>query len=236
MTAHHTKKEEPNAGQESEHIQDNQPHSNENHNKNTHHHTHEHQADSSAAKHPHKPHKEEQEQTVDAAVVNEPEVITPEQLLAQKDAEIAAAQDKFLRLNAEYQNYRRRVLKDIAVAKTIVLEDTLMPFLQVFDYLTMAMSAAAASDNINSIREGLKMIMNEYQKAMDELGVAKIDALGTAFNPELHEALAHEVSEDPEGKVIKQWNYGYKLGEKLLRPAKVVVSSGPEQKDQAEKQ
>ena len=72
------------------------------------------------------------------------------------------------------------------------------------------------------------MIMNEYQKAMDELGIIKVNAVGEKFNPELHDALAHEASDDvPEGKVIKQWNCGYKLGERLLRPAKVVVSSGP---------
>lgn len=163
-----------------------------------------------------------------------PATVTVEAKLAQMAGEIVAAQDKFLRLQAEYQNYRKRVLKDIAVAKSIVLEDTIMPFLQVFDYLNMAFDAAANSDNIASIREGLKMIMNEYQKAMDELGVQKINALDQTFDPAMHEALAHESSEKPEGKVIKQWNYGYKLNEKLLRPAKVVVSSGPDKKTDKE--
>ena len=67
----------------------------------------------------------------------------------------------------------------------------------------------------------------EFKKAIDELSLVRIDTVGQKFDPELHEAVAHEVSEAPEGEVIKQWSCGYKLGERLIRPAKVVVSSGP---------
>lgn len=246
MTAHHNKSEEVNINNDDEHSKNVHAHSA----------THaKHSGDANDAEpettakhghgHSHKTHKETtsveavpvENDNVDAvdAQTSEPTATdTVEAKLAQMAGEIAAAQDKFLRLHAEYQNYRKRVLKDIAVAKSIVLEDTIMPFLQVFDYLNMAFDAATNSDNIASIREGLKMIMNEYQKAMDELGVQKINALDQTFDPAMHEALAHESSEKPEGKVIKQWNYGYKLGEKLLRPAKVVVSSGPDKKTDKE--
>lgn len=157
-----------------------------------------------------------------------PVEVSPEQRIASLEEELAAAHDRHLRLQAEYQNYRKRVSKDISTARFLAMAESAMPFLQVCDYLNMAMGAAETSDNLDAIRQGLKMIMAEYQKAMDELGIIKVNAVGEKFNPELHDALAHEASDDvPEGKVIKQWNCGYKLGERLLRPAKVVVSSGP---------
>lgn len=166
---------------------------------------------------------------------NLPVEITPEQRIANLEEELAAVNDRTLRLQAEYQNYRKRVSKDISTARYIAMTDAIMPFLQVLDYLNMAMTAAETSDNLDAIRQGLKMIMSEYQKAMNELGVEKVDALGAKFNPELHEALANEASEDiPEGNVIKQWSCGYRLGERLLRPAKVVVSSGNNAADKQE--
>ena len=83
----------------------------------------------------------------------------------------------------------------------------------------------------------LKMIIGEFNKALDELNVKKIDASGAAFDPAIHEAMGYEASESvPEGQVIRQWNSGFKLGEHLLRPARVMVSSGapaPETNDDA---
>jgi molecular chaperone GrpE len=153
----------------------------------------------------------------------------PGQRIANLEEELAGTHDRYLRLQAEYQNYRKRVAKDISTARFLAMAESAKPFLQVADYLNMAMSASETSDNLDAIRQGLKMIMGEYQKAMDELGIEKINAVGQQFNPELHDALAHEASDDiAEGYVIKQWNCGYKLGERLLRPAKVVVSSGQE--------
>ncbi len=152
----------------------------------------------------------------------------PEQRIASLEKDLADTHDRYLRLQAEYQNYRKRVSKDISTARFLAMAESAMPFLQVCDYLNMAMTAAETSDNLDAIRQGLKMITGEYKKAMDELGIETVNAVGQQFNPELHEALAHEASDDvPEGKVSKQWSCGYKLGERLLRPAKVVVSSGP---------
>jgi molecular chaperone GrpE len=97
----------------------------------------------------------------------------------------------------------------------------------------MAMMAAEKSDNMDAILQGMNMIQNEYIKALDELGVVRFDALGKNFDPALHEAVAHEPSDViEEGKITKQWNCGYRLGEKLLRPATVVVSSGPAIQDE----
>ena len=140
---------------------------------------------------------------------------------------LAELQAKYLYLQAEYQNYRKRVAKDIADAKGYAYADALGPFMTVFDFLAMADTAAVQSDNIESIRQGLKMIIAEFNKAFDTLGVKPLETVGKPFDPALHEAVAHEASDTvPEGVVIKQWSNGFKMGEKLLRPARVVVSDG----------
>jgi len=158
---------------------------------------------------------------------------TPEEKLK---AELAELQSKYLYLQAEYQNYRKRVVKDLADARAFTVADTLAPFLSVFDYLTMAENAAENTDNLEAVRQGLKMIMGEFFKAFDELGVKKFDSVGKKFDPSLHDAVANEPSDTvPEGEVIREWAGGFKLGEKLLRPARVVVSSGKKEEPCEEK-
>ena len=157
----------------------------------------------------------------------EPELSEEEKLRAA----LAELQSKFLYLQAEYQNFRKRSVKDVADARSFAYADALGPFMTVFDYLAMADAAAVSSDNIESIRQGLKMIIGEFNKAFDTLGVTPFDAVGKPFDPALHEAVAREPSDTvPEGVVVKQWSSGFKMGGKLLRPARVVVSSGAPEK------
>lgn len=157
----------------------------------------------------------EQEQTTES----------PEETEAQKITEL---EDKILRVQAEFQNFRKRSFREISNARKLGVESTVSPFLQVFDHFSMAVKAANESNNMDAIRQGLNMILDEYRKALDELGIVSFDAVGAQFDPNEHEAMAKEPSDEvPEGVVIKQWNCGYKMGDKLLRPANVVVSSGP---------
>ena len=165
----------------------------------------------------------------------EPEKSEEEKLRAA----LAELQAKYLYLQAEYQNYRKRVAKDVADARSFAYADALGPFMTVFDFLAMADTAAVQSDNVESIRQGLKMIIAEFNKAFDTLGVKPLETVGQSFDPALHEAVAHETSESvPEGKIIRQWSNGFKMGEKLLRPARVVVSDGAPKPEEpgAEKQ
>ena len=156
------------------------------------------------------------------------ETNTPQEETAKLAAELQALKEKLMYLEADYQNYRKRVVKDLSEARLCGTAGTLEPFLTGFDFLGMAKNAAEKSDNIESIRQGLNMIIGEFHKAFDELGVKKIATVGTDFDPKYHEAAAHEPSDEvPEGKIIREWSGGFKLGERLLRPARVVVSSGP---------
>ena len=144
-------------------------------------------------------------------------------------AKIAELESKILYLQADYQNYRKRTAKDINDARVSGTANALEPFLRVNDFLGMAQMAVEKSDNIEAIKQGILMIINEYTKAMDELGVVKFKTVNEKFNPEFHDAISQEFSETiPEGVIIKEITGGYKMGERLLRPARVVVSKGQE--------
>lgn len=140
--------------------------------------------------------------------------------------ELAEMNDKYLRLNADFENFRKRSYKEMTGARLAAVADTLQPFLRVLDIFNMAVASVDASPNIDAIKQGMQMILTEYGRAMEELGVMKCDAVGQQFDPMQHEAMAKEPSDQPEGTIVKQWSCGYKLGDRLLRPARVVVSSG----------
>lgn len=147
------------------------------------------------------------------------------------ETKLKDADDKYLRAVAEMDNTRKRTAKEMETLRLNVMMDTITPFLQVFDHFSMAVAASATSNNLKSLLDGMKMIQNEFDKAFSELGVVKIDAVGKDFDPNLHEAVSQEASDTvPAGKVIRQWSFGYKTPKRLLKPAMVVVSSGPQQK------
>lgn len=163
--------------------------------------------------------------------------LTPEEQIENLEEQLEEVNNKILYLQADYQNYRKRVVKDLSDARAAGVVSTLEPFLQVFDYLKMARQAAETSDNIDSIRQGITMIIDEYGKAFEELGVESPKSIGEDFNPSWQEAVANEASDTvEEGKVISEWSPAYRIGERLLRVAKVVVSSGKDKGDSGEKE
>ena len=164
--------------------------------------------------------------TEETQPVEEP-VQAEENPVEKLQRELTEAQNKLLYLQADYQNYRRRMIKELADARQIGVIGTLDPFLRVADFLNMADTAAKQSDNIDAIRQGLAMILNEFTKAFDDLGVKKLDSIGKPFDPDKQEAVMQEASDTvPEGVVIKEWCPAYMMGERCIRAAKVVVSTG----------
>ncbi len=163
--------------------------------------------------------------------VKEPELSETEKLQLQ----LAQMQEKFLYLQAEYQNFRKRSARDISDARSHAIADTLTPFLSVSDFLAMAQVAAEKTDNLDAIKQGLMMIIAQFDKALEEMSVKKFSAVGQKFDPDLHDAVGREPSDSiAEGVIIREWNCGYKIGEKLLRPARVLVSSGPAAEEKSE--
>ena len=145
--------------------------------------------------------------------------------------------DKILRLNAEFENYRKRVIRERDDIRINTRVDTLETIAPVLDHFELALNAANDAQNIDAVLEGMKMIKTEFEKALTSLGVEVINAEGCEFDPNLHEAIANESSEDIEKDiVIKQWRPGYKINNRLIRPATVVVSSGKPEKEKEEEE
>ena len=140
---------------------------------------------------------------------------------------LAEAEARAERLAEELDALRKRHSRDSAEQLTKTQFDTIMAFLPVFDHFDLALAAAADSANVEAIVDGMNLIRAEFLKTLEALGVEMVCAVGEDFNPSFHEAVAEEPSAYPAGKVCKQWKAGYKIGDRLLRPAAVVVSNGP---------
>ena len=142
-----------------------------------------------------------------------------------------ALNDKYLRLRADFDNYMKRMAREANDIRERSKKSVVTEFLPVYDFFQMAMKHSETSDDIAALRQGMNMILNEFSKAFDALGVKELQAVGQKFDPNLHEAVKSEPSDTvADGIIIQQWKPGYMMGDKLLRAAMVVVSSGPAEK------
>ena len=132
--------------------------------------------------------------------------------------------DKYLRLQAEFDNFRKRTLREKMALIESGGSDVWKAVLPVLDDMERAIAASEKSEDISALREGEKLIYNKFIDIMRQKGVVEIEALDTEFNPDLHEAVARfAAGEEKSGKVIDVVQRGYKQGEQVLRYTKVVV-------------
>ncbi|QFY42610.1 nucleotide exchange factor GrpE [Candidatus Methylospira mobilis] len=143
-------------------------------------------------------------------------------------AQHAAAEnwDKLLRVQAEMDNLRRRTEKDLQNAHKYALEKFARELLAVVDSLELGIQAATGdSPEVAKLREGSDLTLKQLLGALEKFGVAQIDPHGQKFNPELHQAMAVEPSAEAEpNTVVKVFQKGYQLNDRLLRPAMVVIA------------
>ena len=169
------------------------------------------------------------ETTLPVENATNPETATaPAENLTDAQAEAAKWKDHAARNQAELENYRKRVAReredDIKRTRAGLLED----LLPVLDNFELGMLEVRKGDPKSPIVVGMEMIERQLKDFMASAGVEAIDAIGAAFDPNLHEAVSQEESKEvPEGKIIRQLRKGYKLRDRLLRAAMVVVSKGP---------
>ncbi|MCR4827117.1 MAG: nucleotide exchange factor GrpE [Bacteroidales bacterium] len=152
--------------------------------------------------------------------------------LQEKEAEIeklkaekAELNDRFLRLFSEFDNYKKRVSKEKLDLIATASEKVLVNLLPVIDDFERAIAANEKADNIDSIKEGFNLIYNKLLQMMKRFDVEEIQAKGEEFNTDFHEAVTHfpAQKEEDKGKVIDVTEKGYKLKDKVIRYAKVVV-------------
>lgn len=174
------------------------------------------------------PHKEEVENAAEVATeteANDTEEKSVEDLLAEVQAENAQLKDKYLRQVAEFDNYRKRTLKE----KTELIlnggEKVLSALLPVLDDLDRALENIEKSDDVATLKEGVSLIVDKLMKTLGAQGLTKMETVGKTFDTDFHEAIAliPAQEEAQKNQVIDCVQPGYMLNEKVIRHAKVVV-------------
>lgn len=139
------------------------------------------------------------------------------------EAELVAEKDKYLRLAAEYDNFRKRSAKERESIYSDVRADTVTRFLPVYDNLCRALAQATEDE---AYRKGVEMIMTQMNEVLEKLGVTEIPSVGETFDPELHNAVMHvEDEEKGENEIVEEFQKGFKLGDKVIRFAMVKVAN-----------
>lgn len=167
------------------------------------------------------------------AGTSEPPQLSDEEIEQLKE-EARKAQEHWnslLRTAADFENYKKRAARERAEAGKYAAESLLQKLIPVLDNFEMAMNAttAASGEAVDALQTGVTMIYQQLKSALTEAGLQEIDARGQKFDPMVHEALSQaESTEAPEGHVLQQLRKGYKLHDRLIRPASVVVAKAPQ--------
>ena len=158
--------------------------------------------------------------------------VTPEQLeeLKARAAKADENWERLLRTTADFDNFKKRAAREKQDAIRYANEALLEKLVPVLDNFDAALSAAQTTAGAGqSMQAGIAMIFQQLKKALTESGLEEVDATGQKFDPNLHEAVSQqETAEIPEGQVVQQMRKGYKLKDRLLRPATVVVAKKPQ--------
>lgn len=175
-----------------------------------------------------------QDETVEHGV-QEPENSGPESVaetaapseLEQLRGERDQLLDRLARLQAEFDNARKREIKERADARDYTVSHTVEPFLGVMDNFQLALKADGTAEQL---RAGVGLILKQMEDALKGLNVLPVESIGAQFDPRIHEAMGNiETLEFPDHQVLEEIRRGYKIREKLLRPALVRIASNPGQ-------
>lgn len=149
--------------------------------------------------------------------------------LEQKTTEAAAAQEKYLRTAADFENYRKRMQRDMADFRKYANEQLATELLSVVDNLGLALKhASEGAEPGGGLREGVELVYRQFRDALDKFGVKPFKAEGERFDPAKHDAMMQiESTEAPENTVVQVFQEGYSYHDKILRHAKVGVSKQP---------
>jgi molecular chaperone GrpE len=153
--------------------------------------------------------------------------------VAELQAQAAKAKetyDQLLRTTADFDNYRKRAARERQDAVKFANEALLQKLIPVLDNFDMAIAAATGANEgaAQSLQTGVNMILSQLRNTLTEAGLEEIDATGKPFDPNFHEAVSQQETHDvPEGHVVQQLRKGYRLRERLLRPATVIVAKKP---------
>jgi molecular chaperone GrpE len=158
--------------------------------------------------------------------------ISPEQLdeLKQRATKADENWERLLRTTADFDNFKKRAAREKQDAIKFANESLLMKLIPILDTFDMALAAAqnTQAQGAQSLQAGVNMMLQQLKSILVDAGLEEVDAAGKPFDPNFHEAVSQkETAEVPEGQVVQQLRKGYKLRERLLRPASVIVAKHP---------
>src|SRR5665213_402273 len=141
--------------------------------------------------------------------------------------ELSQANDKYLRLYAEFDNFRRRTIKEREEARKMEGKDVIVALLPVLDDFDRALRSMENATDVQPVKEGVQLIQNKLKNVLAQKGLKEMESIGTPFDPELHEAITNIPAPDEEskGKVMDEMEKGYFLNDKVARFAKVIVGA-----------
>ena len=139
--------------------------------------------------------------------------------------QIAGLTDKLMRTAAEFDNYKKRTLREKDDFYKMAVCETISPILPVLDNLERAIAAAEEADGSESVVDGIKMIKKQFDEVLTTIGVEQIEAVGMEFDPEKHNAVMMAESDEPSNTVIEEFQKGYSYKDKVIRHSMVKVSN-----------
>lgn len=149
--------------------------------------------------------------------------------LKEKEKEAQENYDRYLRISAELENFKKRMEKEKAETYKFANENLLKDLLPVLDNLERALEHGRETENPKALLEGVELTYKSFWTVLEKYGISRVEAMGEAFDPQHHEAvMVQEDAQRPAGEVISQLQIGYRLHNRLVRPAMVVVSKKPE--------
>src|SRR2546421_3764674 len=164
----------------------------------------------------------------DATGAPAPATAQPEDDSDGLQADLDRFRDLALRSQADFENYKKRAAREKEEAIKYANSSLLEKLIAIVDNFELGLEAARAEGEKSPVFSGMSMVLKQLMDFLADSGLQPIDATGRKFDPNLHEAIAHEPSDElPEGIVVRQTRRGYKMKDRLLRPSSVVVSSGP---------
>lgn len=164
--------------------------------------------------------------TVDVVLEDETQNNTPVSKEEQLQAELNAVNDRYLRLYAEFDNYKRRTAKERVEMLQTAGKDVIANLLTVLDDFDRALVMMEDAADVNAVKEGVDLINQKFRKILQQQGLKEMEAKGQSFDADFHEAITKiDAAKDMKGKVIDEIEKGYFLNGKVLRYAKVVVGS-----------
>jgi len=148
--------------------------------------------------------------------------------LEKARAERDRMREQLMRIAADFDNFRKRSRKEIEEVRRRTIEDTLREVLPIVDNLERAADAMGTATEVSAVTDGVQMVLRGFEDIASRLGLKRVETVGHQFDPTCHDAMQQqETNEHPPGTIVSEVVPGYYLGERLLRPAMVVVAKPP---------